>query len=65
MNIDKANRYDVLMAAINYEIAKYEDAIDDIDKDLENAQDNIAGLLIGRKYAYLDFVEKLKGWCDK
>jgi len=61
----EANRYNVLNAAIKYEIAKYEDAITGIDADLENASENISALLIGRKYAYIEFVEKMKGWCNQ
>lgn len=62
---EKANRYDVLMAAINLEKMKYEDKLRDIDSDLSTAFDGVAGLCIGRKYAYIEFIELLERWQDK
>ena len=61
----KANRYDVLMAAINLEKMKYEDKLHDIESDLSTAFDGVAGLCIGRKYAYIEFIEFLERLGDK
>ena len=48
------------------EIKECENKIKDIDEKLNTdryMQEIIAGSLIGKKYAYMEFIEKLKEWC--
>ena len=60
---EKADRYDALVFAIGQQKAEYEKKAKNLEKEIENTQDNIAGLLIGRKYAYIEFAEELGRWC--
>ena len=56
------DKYDKLKAEIKKQIKENEKTIADYDRRMFFAQDIMAGDLIGRKFAYLEFQEVLKGW---
>lgn len=60
---EKSSRYDSLTYAIDIELKGYEKKIKELDEEINHANENLAGLLIGRKYAYIEFAETLKRWC--
>ena len=61
---EKANRYDALVYAIGYEKGRFEKQLKELDSEISKTVDgSMAGLLIGRKYAYKEVVELLERWC--
>lgn len=64
-NDEKASRYDSLIYSIKCEKDNLKTRLAKTERELENISDEnpIAGLLIGRKYAYIEFGEILERWC--
>lgn len=60
---EKADRYDALVFAIEYEKKRFEEQLTECEKDYDRAFDNMAALLVGKKYAYKEFIEVLGRWC--
>ena len=56
------DKYDKLISDIKKQIKENDKRIAEYDSRMFFAQDIIAGDLIGRKFAYLEFQEVLKGW---
>ena len=58
----KQDKYDKLISEIKSQIKENEKRIEDYDSRMFFTHDVMAGDLIGRKFAYLEFQEVLKGW---
>jgi hypothetical protein len=57
----------MLNSQIKLEIREYEKKIKEINEKLDDdryMQEVVAGSLIGRKHAYMEFIEKIKEWCE-
>jgi hypothetical protein len=62
---EKAKRYDALVFAIGLEKENFEKGLAECEKDYDRAFDSMAACLVGRKYAYKEFIEILDRWCNK
>ena len=60
---EKADRYDALVYAIDYEKKAYEKQLKEIDGEIDRANETVGAMLIGRKYTYKEFVDQLERWC--
>lgn len=59
----KAEDRDKMVYEIGYERREYEKKLKEIDGEIDRASDHIGSMLIGRKYAYMEFIKLLERWC--
>ena len=60
---EKADRYDSLVYAISLQKDSTQQRLKEIDKEIDKSNGSVAAMLIGRKYAYMEFVEAMERWC--
>lgn len=60
----KAEAYDYLVGEIEEEKQSLSERLAQCEKDLGHAWDSMAASLVGRKYAYMEMLEKLERWVE-
>ena len=60
----KAKAYDYLVGEVEEEKQALSERLAQCEKDLGHAWDSMAASLVGRKYAYMEMLEKMERWSD-